>query len=133
MGNKTGRWLPGSGGRVKLQKVMQETFGVIESFCFLLIKWQFGDYVFFKTQNLMPKINFIQGIPWLPSGQSLVLSLLWAPVQSLVLWSRNYFPHTAAKTQHRQINKFLKIKKRFLLRIGKGEKQGDRYEHSLKQ
>ena len=26
MGNKTDKWLPGSGGRVKLQKVMWETF-----------------------------------------------------------------------------------------------------------
>ena len=42
-------------------------------------------------------------------------------------------PDTTPKTQHRQINTFLKIKKRFLLRIGKGEKQGNRYEHSLKQ
>lgn len=25
------KWLPGSGGRVKLQKIMWETFGVIES------------------------------------------------------------------------------------------------------
>ena len=39
MGSKTDKWLPGSGGRVKLQKVMWETFGVIESFCFLIIEW----------------------------------------------------------------------------------------------